>query len=587
MSYLRAAQIDLLVASTLPQADATQRLGEAISNIAVAEARALSPSGQQASGALHAMLTRLEGDRTGDRSAAFGAAQTAFATTIEIFSADGYHLRREVGALLVATEQRTWIMISTSAAAAVIIIVLLSRSILPQLREAVAIAQSIAAGRLDTPIAITGRSETALLLRALASMQAAIAASQAENGALLQQQQAEHAAQARHQGELDAVGLCFASSIGGVFHLVSSASVGMAATADGLVGDAAALLRSELDVNGQVEQVVARIGNASQSSRALSEAIFGIRTETAQTEQRARMTLEEAEAATTRMQSLGRAADEITAVAGMIGELAAQTKLLALNASIEAARAGGAGLGFAVVATEVKRLAERSAQAAQIVGGHIASVQTAAQGTRTSIAAIAASTEDVHRLSASIAQAVATQETASVAMRTTIADILTNAHSVRQSLGTIGSLTRTGAGNLRGIAEAAQTLARSATGLGGDVSAYLEMVRDIKQGDLAGGEPIRAPAALVLNGISHAGEAICRSEFALCFAPAVPASVGVAGTLHVDGAVGIPVRVAHDGEACTHLQPPLAPAERARMRTVLENFVLAQRHGRRPVRVAA
>jgi len=108
----------------------------------------------------------------------------------------------------------------------------------------------------------------------------------------------------------------------------------------------------------------------------------------------------------TNMQSLGERAESIGGVMNVISDIADQTNLLALNAAIEAARAGEAGRGFAVVADEVRKLAEKTMSATTEVGSSIRGIQTSTSMNIERVSMAARGVESATQLASTSGQAL-------------------------------------------------------------------------------------------------------------------------------------------------------------------------------------
>lgn len=203
------------------------------------------------------------------------------------------------------------------------------------------------------------------------------------------------------------------------------------------------------EIGQQVERSSGVIGTASQRSQLTNE----------------------------KVQELASAAERIGDVVNLIQDIAEQTNLLALNATIEAARAGEAGKGFAVVASEVKTLANQTAKATEEISQQIRSIQDSTTETVTAIQEINKIVEDISGITTSIASAVDEQNAATAEISRSAQHASDGTSEVTENIGTVLRATKESRSATEQVVEATGSLARESQDLKLVIDRFLKEVR--------------------------------------------------------------------------------------------------------------
>ena len=273
----------------------------------------------------------------------------------------------------------------------------------------------VAAGDFEIEVPALGRKDE---VGKLASALERFKAAGIENRKLqAEQEEIKRRAEIEKKATLAKLADSFEASVRGVVETVATASTEMRASAESLSSTAEETSRQSTAVAAAAEQASTNAQTVATAAEELSASISEISSQVAQSTKISGKAVETAAATNASVQGLADAAQKIGEVVQLINDIASQTNLLALNATIEAARAGDAGKGFAVVASEVKSLANQTARATEDIAQQVNAIQGATRHAVDSIKGISDTIGQINEIATAIASAVeeqgaATQEIA-------------------------------------------------------------------------------------------------------------------------------------------------------------------------------
>jgi methyl-accepting chemotaxis protein len=291
------------------------------------------------------------------------------------------------------------------------------------------------------------------------------------------QREADAKAVAERKAAMHKLADDFEKAVGGIIDTVSTAAGQLETAANTLTKTAATTQHQSTVVASASEEASANVQAVASATEEMSGSVGEISRQVQESSNIARDAVTQASKTDTRITELSQAANRIGDVVKLITAIAEQTNLLALNATIEAARAGEAGRGFAVVASEVKALAGETAKATDEISTQITGMQAATQDSVAAIKEISATIGHISEIAGAIAAAVEEQGAATAEISRNVqeaakgtAQVASNIVDVNRGASDTGSAASQ-------VLSSAQALARESGHLKGEVAKFMQTVR--------------------------------------------------------------------------------------------------------------
>jgi methyl-accepting chemotaxis protein len=260
----------------------------------------------------------------------------------------------------------------------------------------------------DTAVEIpdSGRNDE---LGVMASALAHFRTSMIETGRLRTDQAGLQAEKEERQRVVTAAIQAFEETVSGIVRAVSTAATELERAASSLTHTANTTQQLATSVTTSSGQASSNVQSVALATDEMTASIHEISRQVEDSSRIAEDAVRQAHRADGSISDLSQAAARIGDVVKLITAIAEQTNLLALNATIEAARAGEAGRGFAVVAQEVKALAAQTAKATDEIGAQISGMQTATRESVSAMKEIGGTITRISGISSAIAAAIEEQ----------------------------------------------------------------------------------------------------------------------------------------------------------------------------------